>query len=110
MPAPIDLNALIGSITRTASDELGRDVTTVDGFARDQVEALARHAQLIAAAIASGSLSQSQADFFRADLQLMAQNFVNTLKGLAEVDLEKVWNAVVSTLWGAIDAALGLAL
>jgi hypothetical protein len=40
----------------------------------------------------------------------MAQNFVNTLQGLAKVTIEKVWNAMVGVLWGAIGTATGIDL
>ncbi len=110
MPNPIDVPTLIGSITRTASDAVGKDVTTIGGFAADQIEGLAQQARLIAAAAASGELSGSEVDDALADLAQTAQDFAATLAGLALVDVEKLWNAVVGVLWTAIGTAAGIVL
>jgi hypothetical protein len=40
----------------------------------------------------------------------MAKNFAGTLRGLLAVTIEKVWNAIVTTLWKAIETAAGVAL
>ncbi len=110
MSGPIDVPSLVSSIARLASAELGRDVTTIEGFARDQVEGLARQAKLIAAAIASGHLSPSETADALTDLQTTAEDFAATLVGLALVDVEKVWNAAVGALWSAIGTAAGIVL
>jgi hypothetical protein len=107
---PVDVRALIGEIVQAASAQLGKDVTTLAGFSRDQVEGLARQAQLIAAAFASGHLSEADRDFFLDDLKQTTQDFANTLAGLEIVDIEKVWNATVTILWSAIGAAAQVAL
>jgi hypothetical protein len=110
MFGPIDVPLLVSSITRTPSAELGRDVATVEGFARDQVEGLAQQARLIAAAIANGQLTESEAGGALADLKATAEDFAATLVGLTVVDVEKVWNAAVGALWTAIETAAGIAL
>jgi hypothetical protein len=110
MPSPIDVNALITDITRAASAQLGQDITTLEGFSQTQVEGLARQAQLIAAAFASGHISEADRDFFLNDLKQIAQDFAKTLAGLALIDIEKVWNAAVTTLWTAIGEAAQVAL
>lgn len=110
MPNSIDVNALIADITKAATAQLGQDVTALEGFSQTQVEGLARQAQLIAAAFASGHLSNSDRDFFLNDLKQTAQDFAKTLAGLALVDIEKVWNAAVTTLWNAIGTVAQVAL
>jgi hypothetical protein len=110
MASPIDVNALIGAITKAATDGIGRDVTAVAGFSERQVEGLARQGQLIAGALASGHLSDADRDFFLADLKEAAKDFANTLTGLVLVDIEKVWNAAVSALWDTIGKAVQVAL
>lgn len=107
---PVDVDALIGEIVQAAGAQLGKDVTTLTGFSREQVEGLARQAQLIAAAFASGHLSEADRDFFLDDLKQTTQDFANTLAGLAIVDIEKVWNTTVTILWSAIGTAAQVAL
>jgi hypothetical protein len=43
-------------------------------------------------------------------LEDMALNFAKTLRGLLMVTIEKVWNAIVGVLWGAISTATGIDL
>src|SRR6476660_8959627 len=107
MATPIDLNALISEIVKTATDRLGRDISSLEGFAEQQLRGLARQAQLIAGALASGHLSDDDRDFFLNDLKNTARDFANTLAGLLVLEIEIVWNAAVDTLWKAISAAAG---
>jgi len=110
MATAIDVNALISEIVKTATDRLGRDITSLEGFAEQQLHGLARQAQLIAGALASGHLSDDDRDFFLADLKSTARDFASTLAGLLVLEIEIVWNAAVDTLWKAISAAAGIAL
>ena len=110
MATPIDVNAVVSAITKAATDQLGKDITTLQGFAQEQVRGLARQAQLIAGALASGHLSDAERDWFLNDLKRTAQDFANTLVGLAELEIEKVWNAVVNALWKGLGTAAGAAL
>jgi hypothetical protein len=107
---PIDVQALVEQTTRAVSTQIGKDVMTLTGFSRDQVEGLARQAQLIAAAFASGHLSQDDRSFFLDDLKQTTRDFVNTLAGLAAVEVEKAWNAAVTALWSAIGTAAKIVL
>ena len=110
MATPIDVESLIKAITKAASDEVGQDVAALQGFSRRQLEAMARQAQLVAAAFASGHLSDDDQAFFLAQLKDDARNFADVLQGLVLADAQKVWNAAVSTLWDAIGKAVGIAL
>jgi hypothetical protein len=110
MAAPIDINALIGDIAKAATAQIGRDLTSFADFGASQAEGLARQAKLIAAALASGHLSDDDRDFFLDNLKETARNFAAVLIGLTVVEIEKVWNAAVTTLWDAISKAAGIAL
>jgi hypothetical protein len=110
MATPIDVQALVGAIIGAATDRLGKDITTLEGFAEDQVAGLARQAQLIAGATAAGHLSDSDLDADLNQLKGITQDFANTLAGLAVLEIEKVWNAAVDALWKAIGTATGVAL
>ena len=107
---PIDVQALVGQVTRAVSTQIGKDVTTLAGFSHDQVEELARQAQLIAAAFASGHLTEHDRNFFLDNLKQTTRDFANTLAGLAVVEVEKAWNAAVTALWSAISTAAKTAL
>jgi hypothetical protein len=110
MAHPIDVRTLIGDIEHAATDALKKDITLIAGFSRTQVEALAKQAAWIAEATAKGELDQELRRFFLSNLEEMARNFVNVLQGLAAIAIEKVWNAVVGVLWGAIRKAASAAI
>ncbi|MBV9989846.1 MAG: hypothetical protein JOZ72_01020 [Alphaproteobacteria bacterium] len=108
--ATIDVNQLLANIKTTVSGVIQQDVTTISGYSERQLAAMAQQAKWIAAATLSGELTSDMRDFFLNTLKDSATNFTNTLKGLAVVTAEKVWNALVGALWGAIDTAIGQVL
>ncbi len=108
--AAIDTDALIAAITKGVTGAIGKDVTTPQGFAKDQIDGMANQALLIAGALAAGHLTDAQRDFFLKDLKQTAQDFAKVLVGLTAIDVEKAWNAAVSALWAAISTAAGTAL
>ena len=108
--AAIDITTLTADIIKAATGQLGRDVTALEGFSHTQAEGLAHQAQLIATAVASGQLSDADRDLFLNDLKQTTQDFARTLAGLRLIDIEKVWNAAVTTLWTAIGRAAQVAL
>ena len=108
-----DVDQLIGDIKTSVSDVLEKDITTLRGFSERQLKALALQGKLIAEYYAKGEISSDEVDYFLDNLEDMAQNFANTLRGLSVVTIEKVWNAVVGVLTKAIGASLkgvGLAI
>ena len=107
MAHPFDLNQLMADISTAASDILKKDLSTVSGFSRSQLEALAKQAAWIAEATAKNEINAEQREFFLQNLAEMARNFVKVLQGLAAITIEKLWNAVVNVLWGAIRGAVG---
>lgn len=108
--AAINPTNLIGVITAAVNGAVGKDITSLQGFARSQVDGLAKQAQLIAGALAAGHLTDAQRDFFLGDLKRTAQDFVKVLAGLTALEVEKAWNAAVNALWSAIGQAAGVAL
>lgn len=89
---------IIREIKEVASTILEKDISTVKGFSERQVEALARQTAIVRQGIASGDIDEELQAFFEQGLKDMARNFVNTLKGLLSVTIEKIWNAVVEVL------------
>src|ERR1700733_15203795 len=106
----IDVDALLANLKTVATGIIQQDVTTIEGYSERQLAAMAQQAKWIAAASLSGELSSDMRDFFLNTLKDSATNFANTLKGLLIVTIEKLWNALVGALWGAINTAIGVAL
>ena len=67
---------------------------------------LAKHAKLIAVGVVSGDIDADLRNFFIDGLESMALNFIRTLRGLLQITIEKVWNAVVNVLIKAIETAI----
>jgi hypothetical protein len=110
MAHPFDVGELVESLKAVASDVIRQDVTTIRGFSERQLQAMAKQAAWIAESTAKGEIDAELRDFFLDNLEQMAKNFAGTLRGLLAVTIEKVWNAIVTTLWKAIETAAGVAL
>jgi hypothetical protein len=108
--AGIDPAQLVKNMQAAASGVINKDVSTLNGFSAQQLNSIAQQAVFVAEGIADGSIAKDQQDFFLNSMREMAQSFANTLAGLATVVIEQVWNAVVSTVWSAINKATGLSL
>ncbi|MEN0035640.1 MAG: hypothetical protein AAGC78_01175 [Cellvibrio sp.] len=108
MGVPIDISGLVDQLRAAASDVAKKDISVLKGFSERQIKAIAQQAQLVAMGIASGQITEETQEFFLDSLKTMAQSFANTLQGLAKVTIEKVWNAMVGVLWGAIGTATGI--
>lgn len=105
----MDVDVVVQTIIKTASDALEQDITQMRGFSERQVKALAMQAALVEAGIATGTITDETREFFLDNLKDMARNFVKTLHGLLAITIEKVWNAVVQLLWTLIAVGAGLA-
>jgi hypothetical protein len=108
MGIPIDISSLMEQMQTAASSVANKDISVLKGFSDRQIKAIALQAQLVAEGIASGQITEETQEFFLDSLKTMTQSFANTLQGLAKVTIEKVWNAMVGVLWGAIGTATGV--
>lgn len=95
---------IIKEIKDIASTILEKDIATVRGFSERQVEAIAKQTLIIQKGILNGDIDEGLKEFFFDGLEAMVLNFVNTLKGILSVTIEKIWNAIVDSLWKAINA------
>lgn len=91
-----------GAITKIAK----KDFSDIRGFQQNQAEALAKQAKIIAIGVANGEISDDLKEFFIDGLEAMTLNFVKTLKGLLEVTIEKVWNAIMKVLLGVVETII----
>lgn len=106
----IDLGKLVDDSVAAASAAVGDDITKLEGFARSQFEAIAQVAADITGDRLAGKLSEQEFEILINRIPNLVKNTVNTLRGLALVALEKAWNAVASTVQGAIRSAIAGAL
>jgi hypothetical protein len=99
---PESVTTIITDIKDIASGILAKDISTVRGFSERQVEAIAKQTVLIQQGVENGDIDEDLREFFLDGLEAMARNFVNTLKGILMVTLEKLWNALVKFLYKAV--------
>lgn len=84
------------------SEIINKDITNVRGFSERQLEAIAIQTVLIQKGVANGDIDEELREFFLDGLEAMTRNFVNTLKGILMVTIEKLWNALVHFLYKAV--------
>lgn len=106
----LDITQLMKDISTAVSAVLGKDITTIQGFRDRQLKAIAQQSALITAGIATGEITEETREFFLDSLQDMVLNFLKTLQGVAQVTIEKAWNAAVTVIWDAIEKVTGIRL
>lgn len=104
--AAIDVDQLVVDIKSAATQIINKDIATVKGFSDRQVKAISQQAALVAGGIVTGQITDETREFFLEGIEKMTQNFLDTLQGLVWVTIEKLWNAVVGVVWGAINGAI----
>lgn len=100
--------ALIEKLLGDLQAMLQADWEKVSPYAQRQTKLLAAQAQMIVQSRLAGSLKGEDDlyDFFLEQLKRLAANFARTLAALTVLTLEKIWNKIVGTLWGAINDTL----
>ena len=106
----LDIAQLVTDLKNAASTELAADVSTFQGFAERQLQAIGEQADLVARGILSGEITAATRDFFLQGIKDLTLNFVKTLEGLVTASIEKVWNAMVGVIWNAIAKLTGMTL
>jgi len=101
-----DVASIIKDIKDISTTILKKDITIVKGFSERQVEAIAKQTVIITEGVASGDIDEELKKFFFDGLKAMAENFVNTLKGILSVTLEKLYNALVDKLWSIVGSVV----
>lgn len=101
-----NVSSIISELKNIASGILEKDISTVRGFSERQIEAIARQTAIIQKGVLNGDIDEELREFFLDGLEAMALNFVNTLKGILLVTLEKLWNATVNFLYKAVGMAI----
>jgi hypothetical protein len=99
---------LLRALRDAARAVLGDDLNRMRGFARAQLDALAQQALYIGAGVADGTIDEPMQGYFLDALREMTRSFVNTLIGLAEIAVERLYNALLDVLWQALGAIAGV--
>lgn len=97
---------IITELKNIASGILEKDVSEVRGFSERQLEAIAKQTAIIQKGLETGDIDEDLREFFLDGLEAMALNFVNTLKGILMVTLEKLWNALINFLYKAVGVVI----
>ncbi len=105
-----DVNTLIANITAAVNGVVQKDLTTYEAYIQRQTRGIAEQAEWIAKSVIAGTIDDNLRDFFLKQLADTSAVFAKTLAGLALITIEKVWNAVVGVVWGAINTAIGALL
>jgi hypothetical protein len=102
----LDIDKLITDSIAAATDAAQKDVTLIAGFMQTQFQAIADNAAGIVADRLAGKLTDAEVDLLIGRIPKLVQATINTLEGLALITLEKIWNAVATTVQDAIRLAL----
>ncbi|CAB3794522.1 hypothetical protein [Pararobbsia alpina] len=97
----------ISSAVKTVTS---KDLANVAGFAQSQLRSLAQQSALVAGMIEANAFTAAERIFYLDGLEQMAKGFVETLVQVIVVEIEKIYNAVVSAIYESINKLTGVAL
>jgi hypothetical protein len=108
--AELDVGKLLKDIGNAARPILQKDLKSIEGFSQQQLRDLAAFAAMVVTGITTHQISEDAHPFLRQTLQDMTQHFVDVLKGLIAVTVEKLVNAIIDVAVKAIETAAGVTL
>jgi hypothetical protein len=97
-------------VLSAVKDVTRKDLTSISGFAQIQTQSLAQQAALVAGMIEANQFTADEQAFYLDGLRQMARGFVETVIAVIVVEIEKIYNAVVSAIYKAISDLTGVAL
>jgi hypothetical protein len=110
----LDLTQLAGGFTDGISNAVksvtGEDISSIVGFAVQQLRALAQQSALVTGLAEANAFTESERLFYLDGLKQMARSFVDTFEQIATVEIEKIYNAVISAIWQSISKLAGIPL
>jgi hypothetical protein len=107
---PINSTELLRELKQTASALLKKEISTISGYSKIELRAIVQQTILVSHGIKSGEIHDVNRAFYLTRIAVMVQHFVRSLAGLMVSTVEKLWNALIKVLWGAISKATGLPL
>jgi hypothetical protein len=87
-----------------------KDVTTIAGFSKNQLQSVAHQAALITGMIEANQFTDDERDFYLIGLKQMIMGFAQTLIGIIEVEIEKIYNAIVEAIYQSINTVAHVTL
>jgi hypothetical protein len=108
----MDLNKLINDMIGAVSGIAKKDITLIEGFSKSQMQKIAEQTVWFAEADGMGMFDNNKPlrDHFLKGIEEVTRLCAKTLVAIAAITVEKIWNALVGVVWGALDAAVGIAL
>ncbi|CAB3751794.1 hypothetical protein [Paraburkholderia humisilvae] len=100
----------VNNIASAVRNVAGQDVTTVEGFSQTQLQSLAQQSALITGMIEANEFTDDERDFYLIGLKQMAMGFAQTLIGIVVVEVEKLFNAIITAIYQSINTIAGAAL
>ncbi len=100
---------LFSQILKKLSEILRESQESLTHYSKRQLELLSQKAIWLASSRATGDLKNNDKLFehFEDNLKESAHNFAKTIALHTIATLQKAWNAIVGTLWDAMDMILG---
>ncbi|MDJ0642962.1 MAG: hypothetical protein QNJ15_09100 [Erythrobacter sp.] len=104
----MNFEEILGSVVAALKEEIGDDLSSIQGFIDSQGRLLAKQTAWIATSRTTGSLKDDDElyEFFVENLKTNTEGFVRSIAMHTIITIEKAWNAVANVLWGAIRTAL----
>ncbi|MEM7216627.1 MAG: hypothetical protein AAF423_13895 [Pseudomonadota bacterium] len=104
----IELDSVADEFYSRVKESLEGDWNTLSTFHRSQGKKLARQAALLAQLKLGGEVPQGDPifDILKEQLDDAARNFSQAVANLTILTLQNAWNAIVNTLWGAVNELL----
>ncbi|MER9251128.1 hypothetical protein NKI59_04845 [Mesorhizobium sp. M0598] len=108
MAAIVDVNATANALVDAIQKQAKQGWTKISALVTQQAKMMAHQAAWIAESSIAGALKHDSAlqRLFTDQLADSVRGLANDVAALTILTLEKVWNAAVSVLWGAINKAL----
>lgn len=105
----LDIDDVIGRMNLALKEVAGADVPMLSRYGEAKARAVAKYADLIADAYATGALDEADMKRELAEIEHMTRRFTRNLKGLAGVTAERAARAAAGVLLGAMRAGLSYA-
>ena len=105
---PINSIDLAHQLKQEASRFLNKEITTISGYCKNNLETICQQSVLVSICINSGLITDINRPFFLSRIAVMLQDFVRSLLGLLQSTIQKLSILLINALWKSISNATGL--
>ncbi|MFC0396878.1 hypothetical protein [Paraburkholderia rhizosphaerae] len=103
-------NLFVNSIGTAVKNVTGQDAPAIEGFAQNQLQSLAHQSALITGMIEANQFTDDELKFYLIGLKQMAMGFAQTLIGMIVVEVQRLFNAIVTAIYTSINTLAKVAL